>query len=124
MDRKLISQLENEADKHERLAKAMRNMVQVMLESDSQEPLPISGEGISVVDDHIENPSAAIRAVAEKIEGNFEVDEVQKMLRAEFPAFHAKRDKISFVLWRMARKGNLRIIEKGTPHRPTIYSRP
>ena len=123
MERKLIAEMETEANRHEGLAKALRHAVKLMRDNDAQETLPFSVPSPTKPKQNGEtdNVSGAAQIVAKSFAGEFTPANVETLAKVKFPELPITREKISFSLWRMCRKKKLILVKKGSAHAAPVY---
>lgn len=69
------------------------------------------------------NVRQAVRYAAKRMDGEFGIDQIEKFIRetnADLAA-NMKREDVSFGLWKMAKEGELKVIQQGRGRRPSIY---
>ena len=69
-----------------------------------------------------ENPTAAVRNAIRHMTQNYSLNDVVAWLKHN--GFEIDRQKISFVLSRLAQKKEIPVVEKGKGQRPTLYAAP
>ena len=117
-----IAQMDSKADLYERLAKSLRATAHMMREADCQEALDLHMPPAGAGGDSPKSATEAIRLTVDTLNGGiFDSDEVIKSTRVMFPQVGITRDAVNFALWKMSKKGNLAVVQKGGPHKPAKY---
>jgi hypothetical protein len=121
---KLPQQMEEEAEMHDRVAKSLRNAARLMREMEHrQEVMPLALESVRNKPKNKKSAAAMVRAVVAKMAGEFTIADVAKVIKAEFPTTEITHKRISFLLWKMTKKGKLRIITQGSAHVEGVFAK-